>query len=92
LGGVFVDLKADEEVSFQDEDCEERSISAQTYKNTIQIAPSFVLGAGESRVFNGQVQVPASGCRRSSVVTPSTSGRFAAAWKPSETIATAASR
>lgn len=59
--GVYVDVYAEERVSFKDETSkEEISRSKTTVQQTIQIAPAFVLAPNETKSFEGQFQFPSN--------------------------------
>lgn len=59
--GVYVDVFAEERVTLRDDQSkEEIRRSKTTTQQTIQVAPEFVLGANETRTFEGTFVFPAS--------------------------------
>jgi sporulation-control protein spo0M len=59
--GAYVDVFAEERVSFRDESSkEEINRSKTTVQQTIQIAPAFVLAPNETKTFEGQFQFPSN--------------------------------
>lgn len=58
-GGIFVDLRAEEEGSVK---CDKCGQQARVHRNTINqsfaIAPAFVLGANEAKTFEGNISLP----------------------------------
>ena len=61
-GGVFVDLRAREEVHIRKSEIQaERDVSLakSTFDQGFQVAPEFVLAAGETKHFEGGVSLPA---------------------------------
>jgi sporulation-control protein spo0M len=69
--GIYVDVKAAEEVSFKDEQTKATiSKSRTTVEQTFQIAPAFVLAAGETKQFEGTFAMP-------SMVSPTFIGSLA---------------
>ena len=69
--GIFVDVKAAEEVSFKDDQTKQTiSKSRVTTEQSFQIAPAFVLGANETKQFEGTFILP-------TVVSPTFLGSFA---------------
>jgi len=71
--GVFVDLRGDERVSVNKKASElldqNLVLTRETFSQAFQITGEFVLGAGETQTFEGQVVVPPN-------VQPSFSGTF----------------
>jgi len=59
--GVYVDVFAEERVSFKDDSTkEEISRSRTTVQQTIQIAPAFILAPNETQSFEGTIQFPSN--------------------------------
>lgn len=57
--GIFVDLKGEEQVTIIDPNSKQKvSQSKGTLETAFQIAPAFVLGAKETKVFEGSIQIP----------------------------------
>jgi sporulation-control protein spo0M len=57
--GIYVDVKAAEEVSFKDDQTKAQVTRSHTsIEQTFQIAPAFVLAAGESKQFEGSFTLP----------------------------------
>jgi sporulation-control protein spo0M len=58
--GVYVDVHAEERVSFRDDETKQEINRAKTTTDqTIQIAPAFVLAPNETKTFEGSFQMPA---------------------------------
>jgi hypothetical protein len=56
--GVFVDVKGEEQVTIVDTNTKQKvSQSKKTLEQVFQIAPAFVLGAKETKVFEGTIQL-----------------------------------
>ena len=69
--GVYVDIFAEERVSFRDDSTKEEINRAKTTtQQTVQIAPAFVLAPNETKSFDGSFQMPAD-------VLPTFSGTLA---------------
>jgi hypothetical protein len=61
--GIFVDLEGVEDVSIRKGDSnvdQNVSASKRTFEQQFQIAPAFVLAAGGTQLFEGQIQLPAT--------------------------------
>ena len=59
--GVYVDVWAEERVSFKDESSkEEINRSKTTVQQTVQISPAFVLAPSETKSFEGTFQFPSN--------------------------------
>ena len=71
--GVFVDIRSEEEVHVDKKASQQLEnslrVSRETFKQSFEIAPEFVLSAGETRSFEGEVTLPPN-------VQPSYSGQF----------------
>lgn len=72
--GVFIDVRSEEDVHVDKKASEQLEsslrVSRQTFSNSFQIEPEFVLSAEETRTFEGEITLPPS-------VQPSYSGPHA---------------
>lgn len=71
--GVFIDLQGNEEVRLKQDAAKGRNQDQHETKHTaqeFQVAPAFVLGANETKMFEGQFTIPAN-------AQPSFQGTFA---------------
>jgi hypothetical protein len=62
-GGIFVDLSTTEEIKLNRGDFGVEShmhLKGETWTQQVQIAPAFVLPAGQTMQFEGRVQIPAN--------------------------------
>jgi sporulation-control protein spo0M len=59
--GAYVDVYAEETVSFKDDDSKaEINRTKSTVQHTVQIAPAFVLAPDETKTFDGTFQFPSN--------------------------------
>lgn len=77
--GIYIDLRAVERVAVSKRDAAELDddldFSKTTFKNEIKIADEFVLGANETKVFEGTINMPDN-------VQPSFEGKYVShAWE-----------
>lgn len=74
-GGVFVDLHGMEEIKIKRGAAmgveNDLSVQKTTLEQALQIAPAFVLGKGETKVFEGTIEIPTA-------AQPSYAGAFSA--------------
>jgi hypothetical protein len=69
-GGIYVDLIAKEHGSVKCNHCgQQANVHRDTINQSFAIAPAFVLGANESKVFEGTINLPAGQPSYSGVVT-----------------------
>lgn len=71
--GVFIDIRAEEVINVNKTASQQLEnnlrVSRETFKQSFQIASDFMLGAGETKTFEGEVTLPPN-------VQPSYNGQF----------------
>lgn len=71
--GVFIDVQSEEVVNINKNVSQQLEsnlrVSRETFKQSFQVAPEFVLAAGETQTFEGEITLPPN-------VQPSYSGQF----------------